>query len=171
MKPDLTTLYRLLEQDALRNLVTLKMLNIHPGRMSFELQQEADGWALLSLLEVRHSEWDRKTYPECKYVAFINGTSSAGKVELLARLPQENLVLKIADDLVRERVVQSGRGTKVLAFHSFTSPRQTAPLESDARVRQSAVYDESAWAMFRGNGYEDEELARVLSERRAVVRH
>ena len=65
MNPDLATACRLLEQDALRNLVTLKMLNLHPDSMSFELQQEPDGWALLSLLKVCDSEWDRKTYPDC----------------------------------------------------------------------------------------------------------
>jgi hypothetical protein len=53
MNPDISTAYRLLEQDALRNLVTLKMLTLHPGCMRFELEQGEDGWALLSLLAVR----------------------------------------------------------------------------------------------------------------------
>jgi GNAT superfamily N-acetyltransferase len=164
MNPDLATACRLLEQDALRNLVTLKMLNLHPDSMSFELQQEPDGWALLSLLKVCDSEWDRKTYPDCKYVAFIDGTNSRRKAQLLARLPKENLVVKTGDELVRERIVQAGKGTKIMTFHSFTKGKQSTPVKLDARVRQSAAYDKSAWEMFRANGYEDKELVRYFQD-------
>lgn len=162
MNPDISTVCRLLEQDALRNLVTLKMLNCHPNSMRFELHQGADGWALLSLLEVRDSGWDRKTYPACKYVAFINGNSASRKVQLLACLPNENLVLKTGDRVVQKGVAQTGKGTEVMTFHSFTTGKQSSHAESDARLHQSGFYDESAWGMFRANGYEDEELARYF---------
>jgi ribosomal protein S18 acetylase RimI-like enzyme len=162
MNPDVPAVCRLLEQDPLRNLATLKMLNSYPNSMSFELQQGADGWALLGLLDVRDSEWDRKTYPACKYVAFINGNSPRRKLQLLARLPKENLVLKVADEAVRQRIVQTGNGTKVMTFHSFTAGTHSSLGESDPKLPRSSAYNPGAWAMFRSNGYEHDELARYF---------
>ena len=162
MNSDISTACRLLEQEPLRNLVTLNMLNYHPDSMSFELHQGTDGWALLSLLDVRGSEWDRQAYPTCKYVAFINGNSPGRKLQLLASLPHENLVLKTGAELIRKWAIQNGKATRVTAFHSFTTRKQSTHVEPDARLRQSDTYDQSAWAMLRANGYEDDELARFF---------
>ncbi len=69
----------------MRNLVTLKMLTCYPGAMEFEVAQDGDRWVLLSLLPVRASAWDRQTYPDCKYAAFINGNDVEKMVQLLLR--------------------------------------------------------------------------------------
>ena len=159
MNPDISTVCRLLEQDTLANLVTLKMVNRFPNSMSFKLHEGSDGWALLSILESGASEWDRKTYPDCKYVVFINGNSAAGKIELLASLPKEKLVLKIGDEIVKRQITQNGKATRVRTFHSFTTAKHFSPSQSGPGLRRSDSYDERAWAMFRANGYEDEELA------------
>jgi len=55
--PDISTVYNPPEQDILRNLVTLKMLNSHANSMHFELTRDGDAWGLLSLLPVQESEW------------------------------------------------------------------------------------------------------------------
>lgn len=162
MNPDISKICRLLEQDTLANLVTLKMPNRFPNSMRFELSEGSDGWALLSFLDVRDSEWDRKTYPACKYAAFINGTNAAKKLELLSSLPKENLVLKIGDEAVKREITRAGKGTSVRTFHSFTTGRQFSLSQSDARVCRSASHDDRAWAMFRANGYEDDELAQYF---------
>ena len=162
MKPPITEVRRLLEEDPMRNLVTLKMLTCYPGAMDFELVREEERWALLSLLEVGASAWDRKTYPACKYAAFINGNDSDKMVQLLARLPNEDLVFKTTDDVVREWLVQMRGGTKVMAFHSFTSEAKSGADSSDEQIMPSGDYDEAAWKMFRANGYVDEELAEYF---------
>ena len=161
MNPDIPTVCRLLEQDTLANLVTLKMVNRFPSSMNFELLEGADGWALLSLLDVRDSEWDRKTYPGCKFVAFINGNSAAGKVQLLASLPKHNLVIKTSDQVVEQAIAETRNATRVRTFHSFTTGKQFSP-QSAPGVRQSNAYNERAWTMFRANGYEDQELAQYF---------
>jgi GNAT superfamily N-acetyltransferase len=51
-----------------------------------------------------------------------------------------------------------------MTFHSFTKGKQSTPVKLDARVRQSAAYDKSAWEMFRANGYEDKELVRYFQD-------
>ena len=119
MNPDISTACHLLEQEPLRNLSTLKMLNYYPKSVSFELHQGPDGWALLSLLDVRGSEWDRNAYPACKYVAFINGNSPSRKLQLLASLPHENLVLKTGAEIIRKWVIQTGRGTSKVEHPCF----------------------------------------------------
>lgn len=164
MNPDLGLVCRLLEQEPLRNLVTLKMLNSHGKSMSFQLDEGADGWALLSLLPVSDSAWDRTTYPMCKYVAFINGTSASRKVQLLSRLPRENVVLKTAEEAVQNAIAKNAAARKAMVFHSFTTGKQFGTVEADPRVRQSGRYNENAWRMFRANGYEDEELERYFEK-------
>jgi GNAT superfamily N-acetyltransferase len=164
MNPDLSTACHLLEQEPLRNLSTLKMLNHHPESVSFELHQGPDGWALLSLLDVRGSEWDRNAYPACKYVAFINGNSPSRKLQLLASLPHENLVLKTGAEIIRKWVIQTGRGTRVMSFHSFTTRKQSTHVELDPSLRQSDTFDQTAWDMLRANGYEHDELARAFQK-------
>jgi RimJ/RimL family protein N-acetyltransferase len=159
MNPDISSVCRLLEQDELMNLVTLKMVNRFPNNMSFELREDADGWALLSVLEARASEWDRKTYPDSRYVVFINGNSAVGKIQLLASLPKENLVLKTSDEIVKRQIAQYEKVTNVRTFHSFTAGKEFSPPKADPGLCRSDSHDERAWEMFRANGYEDEELA------------
>lgn len=161
MNPDINTVYRLLEEDSLTNLVTLKMVHRFPNSMHFELIEGADGWAMLSLLDIRDSEWDRKTYPACKYAVFINGNSNAGKIQLLASLPKENLVIKTGDEIVQQKIAESGRATKVRTFHSFTG-KPLSQSQSNPGARQFCSHDERAWSMFRANGYEDAELAQYF---------
>lgn len=162
MNPDINTVCRLLEEDALSNLVTLKMVHRLPNSMHFELIEGADGWALLSLLDIRDSEWDRKTYPACKYAVFINGNSDARKIQLLASLPKESLVIKTGDEIVQQKIAETGKATKVRTFHSFTTGKPFSQLQSDPGLRQFSSRDERAWAMFRANGYEDAELAQYF---------
>lgn len=162
MKPHITEVCRLLEEDTLKNLVTLKMLTCYPEAMDFELLRENDHWALLGLLEVRASAWDAKMYASCKYAAFINGNDSGKMVELLARLPKGNLVIKTADDCVREWVVQTRKGAKVMSFHSFTSGKRLTVELRGEKVVPLGEFDESAWNHFRSNGYVDEELAQYF---------
>lgn len=168
MNPDITTVCRLLEQDPLANLVTLKMVNRFPNSMIFEFHEDTDGWALLSLLDAQAFEWDRKTYPRCKYVVFINGNSPTGKFQLLTSLPKENLVIKTGDEFLKAHIVQNGKATRVRTFHSFTTGKRFLPraagelsnrgIESAVVLIQSSRHDERAWTMFRANGYDDEEL-------------
>jgi GNAT superfamily N-acetyltransferase len=162
MKLPITEARRLLEEDPMRNLVTLKMLTCYPGAMDFELLREEKRWALLSLLEVSASAWDRETYPDCKYAAFINGNDGDKMIQLLARLPKEDLVVKTTDEVVWEWLVQTRNGTKVLAFHSFTSEVKSGAGTPDEKIASSSVHNEAAWKMFRANGYVDEELVQYF---------
>jgi hypothetical protein len=56
MSPHISTVYSLLEQDILRNLMTLKMLNGHASAVSFELKRDGDAWGLRSPLPVQESD-------------------------------------------------------------------------------------------------------------------
>jgi GNAT superfamily N-acetyltransferase len=145
----------------MRNLVTLKMLTCYPGIMDFELLQNGDRWALLSLLPVSASAWDRQTYPDCKYAVFINGNDGDKMEQLLDQLPKGELVVKTTDDSVREWLVQKN-GTKVMVFHSFKSDTKAKAESMDGEIISSGIHNEAAWKMFRANGYVDEELAQYF---------
>jgi RimJ/RimL family protein N-acetyltransferase len=160
MSPRISTVYSLLEQDILRNLVTLKMLNSHASAMSFELRRDGDAWGLLSLLPVQESNWDRKVYPDCRYVAFIDGNSAVTKKQLLAHLPETDLIVKTSDVTIRELLDRDERATKINSFRSFTTGQ--TPIDYESNLPQMAEYDKDAWAMFQSNGYEDEELTRYF---------
>ena len=146
----------------MRNLVTLKMLTCYPGAMEFEVAQDGDRWVLLSLLPVRASAWDRQTYPDCKYAAFINGNDVEKMVQLLPYLPKEELVVKTTDEVVKEWLVQRN-AIKALAFQSFTSDAKASMESMDEKIVPSDAHDEAAWEMFRANGYVDEELAQYFA--------
>ncbi len=162
MKPPLAEVCRLLEQDVLRNLVTLKMLGRYLDFMDFKVLRERDDWASLGLLEVRASAWDRKMYPSCKYVAFVNGNDPARMVQLLDCLPRENIVVKTADDVVRGWLTQIGGVTKAMSIHSFTSEKRLAAEVPIKGIAPSGALTEAARKMFRANGYADDELEQYF---------
>jgi GNAT superfamily N-acetyltransferase len=161
MKPLLAEVCRLLEQDPLRNLVTLKMLTCYLDFMDFKVLREGDDWAVLGLLEVRASAWDRKTYPSCKYAAFVNGNDPARMVQLLNGLPKENIVVKTADDVVREWVIERG-SSKAMSLHSFTSEKRPAAEVPSKGIAPSGALNAAARKMFRANGYADDELEQYF---------
>ena len=90
-----------LRHDLLRHIVTLKMLRAYGESMELRFVMEDGGWALLSLLPARVSEFDRQAYPEADLVVLVDGSSDALKEGLLEGLPPGQLVARACDGPTR----------------------------------------------------------------------
>ncbi len=157
---DLARAYALLEEDPLRNVVTLKMLNSHSQDMSIRLLQEGHDWALLSLLPVSVSEWDRKTYPDANLAVFIDGSNTELMGILFDTIPKTTVVIKTGDGFLKQRIARQPHATRTTAYLSFTTERTSGSRIPHPAVRQSDAYDERAWQLFLRNGYGPDELSR-----------
>jgi len=156
--PDLALVRDLLERDILRSIVTLKMMKSYANVMRFRLVQDGSSWALLSLLPVSAYPWDRTGYAEAKFAVFLDGDSAQAKMQLLRDLPDTNLIIKTADDVVRDWAACQPNAVKTATFVSFAAVNWHRSVAVPGQVRQSAIHEEEVWDLFRMNGYETEEL-------------
>jgi RimJ/RimL family protein N-acetyltransferase len=161
-RTDVANLVPLLEQDVLRNLVTLKMLSAYGRSMTGFLEREGREWASLSLLPTEVSGWDRTAYPQARFIAFPNGTNAGLMGRVLESLPDSPLVVKTGDEPVIECLRRGKGAIRVTAYRSFTG---SASVEADGApaVQRSSNRDEAAWALFAENGYDAAELDRHFS--------
>jgi ribosomal protein S18 acetylase RimI-like enzyme len=152
-----------LRQDVLRHVVTLKMLHFFGDSMELRFAQDDAGWALLSLLPVRVSEFDRQVYPNADTVVLVDGVSDALKSALLAGLPAGRLVIKAHDDFTRKFALEALGAQRALSFRSFTLP-PTARLEpAPTGIMESEALDPEIARILARNGYTGPELARFFA--------
>jgi RimJ/RimL family protein N-acetyltransferase len=160
--PDISMVYSLLEQDSFKNLVTLKMLNSYSQYMKLQLNQNGKDWALLSILPVAASDWDKHTYPNATNVVLLNGNCDNLMAGLLHLVPEGPLVVKTCDKKVIDYFISEMNATKLTSFHSFTrNPAQSTFSQSD-EVQKKDFINEEAWELFGKNGYSPNELERSL---------
>ena len=160
--PDRQLVRRLLEQDVLANVVTLKMLTSYGSSMALRLEQRETEWALLSLLPTAVSDWDRKAYPDTRYIAFVDGNSEALKLKALAAFPREPVVVKTGDPFVKKVLKGIPGALKTTSYLSFTTEDTTSNAGSTS-LSAHVEYDEAAWQFFGKNGYESDELSRYFA--------
>jgi GNAT superfamily N-acetyltransferase len=152
-----------LRQDVLRHVVTLKMLHYYGDSMELRFAQDDAGWALLSLLPVRVSDFDRQTYPEADSVVLVDGDSEGLKSVLLERLPPGRLVIKAHDDFTRRFALQALGAQRARSFKSFTLPSQARLEPAPTGIVESETLDPEIAGILSGNGYTGPELARLFA--------
>ncbi len=162
MATNLNIIYPLLEQDIIRNLVTLKMLNHYYEHMSFELQKNGNDWALLSLLPAKVSEWDRKAYPDIDYIAFIDGNCIDLKIKMIDKLKSYSVVLKIDCEVFNKIIKPYMIAKKLDSFHSYTTSTGFILQKTSIQIMKSNKYNDDAWKLLSKNGYEADELSRYF---------
>jgi GNAT superfamily N-acetyltransferase len=148
-----------LGRDVLRHIVTLKMLRLHGEAMELRFNEDGGGWALLSLLPVRVSDFDRQAYAGEEYVVLVDGTSGSAKEALLEALPRARLVIKTYDEAVGRFASDRLRATRVRSFVSFTAAGAAPPLAVPAGVSESGILVPEIARMLSTNGYLAAELA------------
>ncbi len=148
-----------LQHDVLRHIVTLKMLQLHGEAIELRFAEDGDGWALVSLLPVQVSDFDRRAYAESRFVVLVDGTSAASKLALLEGLPTDRLVIKTYDDLVRRFALARLRARRVQTFVSLTLPAGARPEAAPPGVVESGVLVPEVARMLSNNGYTLEDLA------------
>lgn len=152
-----------LQGDVLRHIVTLKMLRLFGGVIDLRFAQDAQGWALLTLLPVRVSDFDRRTYPDAESVALVDGTSDTLKERLLEGLPRVRLVIKTYDESVRQFALNRLRASKARSYISFSRPGGANPGAEPSGIVESGTLVPEIARMLAKNGYFAEELAGHFS--------
>jgi GNAT superfamily N-acetyltransferase len=152
-----------LRRDILRHIVTLKMLRAYGESMELRFVMEDGGWALLSLLPVRVSDFDRQAYPDAQLVVLVDGSSDALKEGLLAGLPPGRLVVKACDAPTRRFASESLGGTLVRSYLSYTPPPGAPAAPEPAGVEESRSLDPEVGRLLSMNGYTAPELERCFT--------
>jgi GNAT superfamily N-acetyltransferase len=148
-----------LRGDVLRHIVTLKMLGLHGAAVELRFAEDPGGWALLSLLPARVSEFDRQTYPDADLVVLVDGTSPSAKSALLAKAPPGRLVIKAYDAHVGRLAQERFHAKRVRSFISFTQPRGARAGARPEGVLESGELVPEIAAILANNAYGAEELA------------
>jgi len=164
MKSDRATILSLLRSDCLRHIVTLKMLSLYGDHVQTILSEDDGGWALMSLLPTRVSDFDRRIYPNTTLVVLMDGTSHEAKLRLLNNMPAEHMVVKTYDESVKDRLLNRFQAKPALSFVSYTALSPHASHSTPAGVCESSVPDGEITPIFGHNGYEPAELSRHFAD-------
>jgi len=152
-----------LRRDPLRHIVTLKMLGLFGRTMETRLIEDDAGWALLSLLPVRDSDFDHQMYPEAKFVVLVDGNSDGAKSALFGQLPSESLVVKTYDSYTRCYLENHG-AKPVRSFLSFTSSAPISSAPVTIPVLSSPDADPEVNRLFAHNGYSPTEVTEHFKD-------
>lgn len=157
-----------LSRDPLPSISLLKYLQSHPqDTESFHLRGE-EGEAVLVLLQVAASPYDRETYPGARLVCFIASDGPDLTRRLLAHVPRGvPIVFKLSRTADHAVVADSFTLTRTTCFHSFRLPSGCGWQTEPDLVR--TVPTAAAWALFEQRGYERGWLLPLIDARQAFV--
>ena len=150
----------LLERDVLRNIILLKTLAAYPEVADCHVV----GNAVLVLLPVRVSPFDRQTYPGVDTIVMLAGEDPEELRALLPAIPRdERLVFKLNHPNQVEVFRPAFRLRRAIAYISYTAP-QESHFEPDAQVVITRRPDEGCLALFAAQGYGQEEIAEDFAQ-------
>jgi hypothetical protein len=152
----------LLEGDLLRHIVTLKMISNYALSMNSSLIHNENGWALLTILPIEASDWDRKTYHDATVVVFIDGNNIDYKTKLLDEVPRAKVIFKTYDEYIRSYLT-ARKAKKLTSFISFTDNGNLPNINKTEMVEQSFKLNEEAASLIMKNNYDYKELFRCFS--------
>lgn len=156
-----------LTQDALRNIVPLKMLTAHPDAIETHYHEAGAEAAALLLFPTSAFAYDRATYGDLDLVVILVATTPATATTLLPRIPHhKKLVFKLMDNGIRDLLAESFTLQRVTAFLSFTSTvlDQFTPHPAVAVANQ---VDARLYSLFAQQGYSGDELERFFADGQA----
>ena len=156
-----------LKQDALRNIVPLKMLTAHPDAIETHYHEADAEAAALLLFPTSAFAYDRATYGDLDLVVILAATTPAAATPLLPQIPQhKKLIFKLMDNGIRDLLAKSFTLQRVTAFLSFTAttPDQFCPHPAVAVANQ---VDTRLYSLFAQQGYSVDEVARFFADGQA----
>lgn len=157
-----------LSRDRLKSISLLKYLQSHPEHTeSFHVHGE-EGEAVLVMLQVAASAYDRETYPGARLVCFIASDGPGLTRRLLGHVPRgAPLVFKLSRAADHAVVADCFALTRTTCFHSFRLPSGCGwQAERDlVRMAPSAA----GWRLFEQRGYAAEWLRPLIDGGQAFV--
>lgn len=157
-----------LRRDQLRTVSLLKYLQAFPGDTRLLHAEGAEGEAVLLLLRVAASDYDRHAYPDAHHVCFIASDHPDLTLRLVEQLPEDGvIVFKLATPADERAVGERFRLRRRTAFHSFRMADASGWTDVPGLVR--AVPSEAGWRLFEERGYTRNWLMPLLVSGRAFV--
>jgi GNAT superfamily N-acetyltransferase len=154
-----------LREEPFTNITLLKMLESYASDIRCWLVEQEHHWGTLLLLPTEASAYDRHTYPDTDYVAFIAASSAQVVPKLIEPIPAgAKLVFKLQKAEYARRLAEYYRLEKARAFISFTSPSGGATEYSlDAEVAVHDRPDDRLLPLWYANGYRKEEIEQYFA--------
>ena len=156
----------LLARDPLRNIVLLKHLQAYPGHARLHHVADGERHGFLVLLDAAATSWDRRTYPDARFVVLVAGDGPDLTRALLDHVPRGvGLVFKLDGEEDFAAVAETFALERRMRILSFTAPpAELAGLGADPDVRIGPDPGEAAFALFAAQDHARAWLQPRLAE-------
>ena len=150
-----------LKNNPLKHLSTLKYLILHQDMLIIDLLEDASNWALIVKIPTKFLSYDSATYPDAKQAIFLNGTSDELKYYLLYRLPDDNYILRLNENLDLSAVKNRFQVTTGNSYVSYSCSSIDKSYRDSIVSENSNIIDE-AIDIIKRNGYAKAEISKYF---------
>jgi ribosomal protein S18 acetylase RimI-like enzyme len=152
-----------LSRQPLRTISLSKYLHACPeDTQAFHVRGQS-GEAVLVLMRVIASAYDRETYPDARFVCFIASDGPDLTARLLAHIPRDvSLVFKLGEEADRAVVAKVFDLQRTTSFLSFTGHGPVRSAEPDLLAPVTSDPSAEAWSLFEARGYGRDWLMPLL---------
>ncbi len=159
-----------LSRQPLRTISLSKYLHACPQDTQAFYVRGQSGEAVLVLLRVTASAYDRETYPEARFVCFIASDGPELTTRLLAHIPRDvSLVFKLGEEADRAVVAEEFYLQRTTSFLSFTGHDLVRTSEPDQLAPVTGDLLPDVWSLFEARGYARDWLMPLLKTGCAFV--
>ncbi|MEL7567327.1 MAG: GNAT family N-acetyltransferase [Dehalobacterium sp.] len=151
-----------LKTDVRRNLTGLKYISWYKDKLTVNLVEDNQKWALLIEIPSKILSFDTANYPKADKAIFLNGTSEQLKYKLLDTLPQSNYILRLNEDLDLSVLSNRFAINKANSFISLTCSTFNVSAK-DNMVTGNTLLTDEAIDMIKRNGYSESEIKNFFN--------
>ncbi|CAN5665993.1 hypothetical protein BH10CHL1_BH10CHL1_05490 [soil metagenome] len=167
--PDVQRAITFLNQNPLKNIVLLKMLQAYGALIQCYYVEQASSAGVLLLLPTQAFAFDRHTYPSTEYVVLLSTTGPTATELLLPLIPTAcNLVFKLIDQYDRAVIEQRFTLNRVTAYLSYTAP-PTHEFATANDVHVSTSLDQACLAIYVAQGHAATDVQQFFATQQAIA--
>lgn len=151
-----------LKSNPLKHLTTLKYLLLYQDKITISLIEDSLKWALLVTIPTEFLSYDSVTYPYANQAIFLNGTSDQLKYDLLEKLPNNNYILRLNENLnlsvLRNRFqVTTGNSYVSYSCSSIDDSFKDSIVPGNPDITNEAIN------IIKRNGYTEPEIRKFFN--------
>ena len=150
-----------LNSDSFKHLSTLKYLTLYRDKLTINLLEERNNWAILVTIPTEILSYDTATYPYANKAIFINGTSEQLIKNLLNTLPENNYILRLNEDINLSDMKSRFKIKNGNAFVSY-SCSTFEDYAANSIVSGSTHITDEAINLIINNGYSENEIKKYF---------
>lgn len=151
-----------LKSNTLKHLSTLKHLFLYKDNVTIDLIEDSLKWALLVKIPTKFLSYDSATYPNANQAIFLNGTSDELKYYLLDKLPDDNYILRLNENL---NLATYKNRFQVAVGNSYVSYSCSSidDIYRDDMVLGNPNITDKAIDIIKRNGYTEPEIRKYFN--------